>query len=83
MTPKEKERARGGTMKTPNGDLEVLREFTCGCIVYRDASKREFSEQGLFCNAGGLFEKHGGRGDFVEIHKRALVQGEETQTSLF
>ena len=57
-------------MKTPNGSLEILREYTCGCIVYRDAHGVEFEELGLFCDVGPECSK-------------ALVQGEETQTSLF
>jgi hypothetical protein len=55
---------------TPCGDLTVLREYTCGCLVYLDELEREYSERGLFCQSQAE-------------HARKLVRGEETQPALF
>lgn len=53
----------------PNGNLEILREYTCGCIVYLDENRQEFTEAGLFCEP--------------TIHAIRLTRGQETQESLF
>ena len=63
-------------MNTPNGNLEIVREYTCGCIVYRDVDGREFYEKGLFC-------ENSYRGRAWRHENKTLVQGEETQTTLF
>ena len=53
----------------PTGDLIILREYDCGCIVYLDALNREYQERGLFCEG--------------PEHAKRLVRGNETQTPLF
>ena len=62
-------------MSAPRDSLQILREYTCGCIVYRRYESTqsrwiESEETGLFCKASAG-------------HKRALVQGQETQPNLF
>lgn len=52
-------------MTAPNGNLDILREYTCGCIVYRDEAGQEFHESGMFCQQ--------------DEHGRQLVRGIETQ----
>ncbi len=54
------------------GDLIVLREYSCGCIIYLDAAKQEINEKGIFCGH-----------DAWAKHRSALVKGEETQVGLF
>ncbi len=57
--------------------LEILREYTCGCIVYRryeaGAGYVESDERGIFCEPDGE----------PETHARKLVRGRETQPDLF
>jgi hypothetical protein len=55
---------------TPCGDLVILREYVCGCLVYLDELEREFTERGLFCDGGAY-------------HAQTMVRGIETQPSLF
>ena len=59
-------------MRAPIGDLTVLREYTCGCIVYLDASKREIDQRGIFCGQDPWYK-----------HRETLMGGQETQVSLF
>lgn len=54
------------------GDLTVLREYSCGCIVYLDAAKQEIHEKGIFCGHNSW-----------PRHRSALLRGQETQQSLF
>ena len=56
-------------MTLPVGDLEILREYSCGCQIYLDQAGHEFTEAGLFCSP--------------ETHKTGLTRGRETQPSLF
>ncbi len=56
-------------MKTPNGCIDILREYSCGCIVYRDEIGQEFTESGMFCQQ--------------DEHGLQLVEGIETQQELF
>ena len=58
-----------GENMTPCGDLAILREYECGCIVYLDELEREFTERGLFCEG--------------PKHAQKLVKGFETQQPLF
>ena len=59
-----------GDNMTPCGDLVILREYECGCIVYLDELEREFQERGLFCEG-------------QPKHAQKLVKGFETQPGLF
>ena len=59
-------------MMAPVGDLTVLREYSCGCIIYLDAKKQEINEKGIFC----------GHNSWPQ-HRSALLKGRETQPSLF
>ncbi len=56
-------------MSAPHGNLDILREYTCGCIVYLDEIGQEFTEAGMFCQQ----DNHGSQ----------LVRGVETQEGLF
>lgn len=71
-------------MSAPRDALQILREYSCGCITYRryDATHCtwvESDEKGLFCpsRVGDVLT------DTPNGHKRALVQGRETQPDLF
>ncbi len=73
-------------MTAPREPLQILREYTCGCITYRVQDNpqhphawRETEERGLFCpsRVGPVLE------DSPNAHKRALVKGHETQPDLF
>ncbi len=64
-------------MRAPDG-LEVLREYSCGCIVYRRYDSTvsrwvESDEKGLFCDPDWLYSNH----------KQTLTQGAESQPRLF
>jgi hypothetical protein len=63
----------------PTGDLAIEREYTCGCIIYRDPIGQTYHETGLFCpsRVGNVLQ------DSPNAHKRTLVQGAETQAGLF
>ncbi len=54
------------------GDITVLREYSCGCIVYLDAMKQEVNEAGIFCGHNAWPK-----------HRDALLRGQETQVNLF
>jgi len=56
-------------MTIPCGELTILREYDCGCIIYLDELEREFTERGLFCQGTD--------------HALKLVKGYETQHPLF
>ena len=58
--------------KAPTGELTVLREYSCGCIIYLDAARQEINEKGIFCGQGPWYK-----------HRDVLVKGQETQPSLF
>jgi len=59
-------------MMAPNGDLTVLREYSCGCIIYLDAKQQEINEKGIFCGHNSW-----------PTHASALLKGQETQVNLF
>jgi hypothetical protein len=63
-------RAMGLTAIT--GDLTVLREYSCGCLIYLDEVGQEVNERGIFCGQGPWYK-----------HRDLLVRGQETQPSLF
>jgi hypothetical protein len=52
------------------GELRILREYSCGCILYRDDTGKEWTEAGLFCEP-------------VLHEKRERTQGEPDQRPLF
>ncbi len=64
--------AVGAILMAPTGDLIVLREYSCGCIIYLDAAKQEINEKGIFCGQGPWYK-----------HRDLLVKGQETQPDLF
>ena len=71
-------------MNTQKDGLQILREYTCGCITYRryestESRWIESDERGLFCpsRVGAVLL------DTPNGHKRTLVQGVETQQPLF
>ena len=67
-------------MNKPNGDLEILREYTCGCIVYRDHDGNDWQERGLLC-AGTLTTAQASPTALqgLVMHARALVRGVATR----
>ncbi len=77
-------------MTAPREPLQILREYTCGCIVYRVQDNpqsphawREVEEHGLFCFEPGSLYSSDNPGVTNPPHKRALVKGTETQPDLF
>ncbi len=58
-------------MTEPTGELTILREYTCGCLIYLDEAHRELEERGLFCAADN------------PDHRSQLTRGQESQPTLF
>ena len=47
----------------PNGNLEIARDYACGCRVYRDQDGQEWTELGLFCEPELHKEKRRTKGE--------------------
>jgi hypothetical protein len=54
----------------PNGKLQILRKYTCGCIVHHDQDGAEYEEWGLFCDFGLECKKT------IEIDRDDMVKGQ-------